>query len=101
MYYDLSEAQKEHVPAQAQRLPRGSAGAAFGNSENLLDAANYVVQAWNVITTITISNVFKTAAMLHTLQIEEIDEEEDNDEIDDKFSDLIQDRLTFVLLSKR
>ncbi len=68
MYYDLSEAQKEHVRTQAQRLPRGSTGAAFRNPTNLLDSANYVIQAWNAITPILISNAFIKAAILHTLQ---------------------------------
>jgi hypothetical protein len=44
-YHELDEAQKEHKRAQGQRLPRGAAGATFGNPAHLLDAANYVKRA--------------------------------------------------------
>jgi len=50
----------EHKHAQAQRLPRGAAGAAFGNPTHLLDAANYVKHAWDAVTSTTISNNIRT-----------------------------------------
>jgi hypothetical protein len=59
----MNQEQRENVCNRAQRLRRGSAGAAFGNPAHLLDAANYFIQAWNAITPITISRVFKKAAI--------------------------------------
>jgi hypothetical protein len=53
-FYELDEAQKQYKRTQAERLPRGSAGVAYGNPAHLLDAANYVVSAWDVITMDTI-----------------------------------------------
>ncbi len=46
----LVQIQKEHKHAQAQRLPRGAAGAAFGNPAHLLDAAHHVQCACNEVT---------------------------------------------------
>jgi hypothetical protein len=55
----MNQEQRENVCNRAQRLRRGSAGAAFGNPAHLLDAVNYVIQAWNAIIPITITNAFK------------------------------------------
>ena len=58
-YLDLDQTQKEHLRAQAQRLPRGAAGATFGNPAHLLDAATYVKRAWDAVSPTTICNAFK------------------------------------------
>ncbi len=45
--------------------PRGApAGVAYGNPAHLLDAANYVVTAWDAITSTTIRNAFIKADII-------------------------------------
>jgi len=90
-YNDLDQVQKEHKHAQAQRLPRGAAGAAFGNPAHLLDAANYVQHAWNDVTSTTISNAWRKAEIIEKL--EQV-EEEDAGELDDVTFDEILQQLT-------
>ncbi len=57
-FYDQDKTQKQHKHAQAQRLAKGAAGAAFGNPAHLLDAANYVKWAWDSVTSTTITNAW-------------------------------------------
>jgi hypothetical protein len=99
-YYDQDEAQKEHKRAQAQRLPRGSAGAAFGNPAHLLDAANYVKRAWDAITSTTISNAWKKAEIIPTL-VQDDSEEEDAEELSDGLVDELLQRLSNVNITEQ
>jgi len=82
----------EHKHAQAQRLPRGAAGAAFGNPTHLLDAANYVKHAWDAVTSTTISNAWRKAEII---EISEQDEQEDAEELDAMFDKILQDLSSF------
>jgi hypothetical protein len=91
-YYDQDKTQKKHKCAQAQRLPRGATGAAFGNPAHLLDAANYVKCAWDAITSTIISNAWRTAEVIPTLE-EDDDKEEDAEELDDGMFDKILQEL--------
>lgn len=99
-FYDQDEAQKEHKRAQAQRLPRGSAGAAFGNPAHLLDAANYVKRAWDAITSTTISNAWKKAEIIPTL-VQDDSEEEDAEELSDGLVDELLQCLSNVNITEQ
>ena len=55
-FYKLGNKLKAYKKEQANRLPYGAAGVAYGNPVNLLDAAQYVKLAWNSITDATIKN---------------------------------------------
>ena len=102
-FNELDNVQKEHKRAQGQRLLRGAAGTTYGNPAYLLDAANYVKCVVDAITSTTISNAFKKAEIIKTLQNEEEEQtqnenSEDDEEIsevdeefNDMFADLIQD----------
>jgi hypothetical protein len=98
-YHDQDEAQKEHKRAQAQRLPRGAAGAAFGNPAHLLDAANYVQCAWDAVTSTTISNAWRKAELFPTLKQD--DNEEDAEELDDGMFDEILQVLSRINITEQ
>lgn len=66
-YFELDEAQKQHKRTQAQMLPRGAAGTAYGNPAHILDAANYVKKAWDDITNDTIANAWRKAEIITRL----------------------------------
>ncbi len=87
----LVQIQKEHKHAQAQRIPRSAAGAAFGNPAHLLDAAHHVQCAWDEATSTTISNAWRKAEIIETL---EEDKEEDAEELDDVMFDKILQKLS-------
>lgn len=77
-FHSLDEAAKEHKRSQIGRLPRGSAGVAFGNPAHLLDAATYVKKAWDAVTPLTISNAFKKAKIMSEGNQESGQENEEN-----------------------
>ena len=92
-YLDLDQTQKEHLRAQAQRLPRGAAGATFGNPAHLLDAATYVKRAWDAFSPTTICNAFKNAEIIQAFLKEE--ERDEEDELDHMFAEVIQDLSSY------
>jgi hypothetical protein len=98
-YNDQDKAQKECKCAQAQRLPRGAAGAAFGNPAHLLDAANYVQCAWDAVTSTTISNAWRKAELFPTLKQD--DDEEDAGELDDGMFDEILQELSKMNIAQQ
>jgi len=91
-YYDLDQTQKEHKHAQAQRLPRGAVGAAFGNPAHLLYSANDVKHVWDAVTSTTISNAWRKTEII---DISEQDEEEDAEELNAMFDKMLQDLSSF------
>ena len=92
-YLDLDQTQKEHLRAQAQRLPRGAEGATFGNPAHLLDAATYVKRAWDAVSPTTICNAFKKAEIIQAFLKEE--ERDEEDELDHMFAEVIQDLSSY------
>ena len=67
------------------KLPRGAAGASYGNPVHLLDAANYIKHAWDAVSSTTIS---KNAEIVETLQNEE--DNLDVDELNNILASLMQ-----------
>ena len=53
---------------QANRLPRGAAGVAYGNPIHLLDAAQYIRLAWDSISDATIKNAYNFTTQLVPLR---------------------------------
>ena len=90
-FQDQDKTQKEHKCAQAQRLLKGAAGAAFGNPAYLLDAANYIKLAWDAITSTTIRNAWKKAEIIPAFEEDDGGEEEEAEELDDgMFDEILQ-----------
>ena len=63
-FCDLDESVRIHKTEQGKRLPRGTAGVAYGKPAHLLDAAHYVKQAWEFISDTSIRNSFNKAQLL-------------------------------------
>ena len=63
-FYQLDDEAKARKKEQARRLPRRSAGVLYGNPAHLLDAANYVKEAWDSVSEASISNAFKKAELM-------------------------------------
>jgi len=87
-YHGLNEVQKQQKQDQVGRLPRGAAGASYGKPAHLLDAANYITNAWATISSATIRNAFDKAGIMKTTIGQN---EEGNDNVDDL--EMIQNRL--------
>ena len=62
-FYKLGNKLKAHKKEQANRLPWGAAGVAYGNPVHLLDAAHYIKLAWDSISNATIRNTFNFASL--------------------------------------
>ena len=63
-HYELGEDIKTQIQNQTKRLQRGSAGVLYGHPAHLLDAATYVKQAWDDISSATIKNAFSKAEIM-------------------------------------
>ncbi|KAL2622001.1 hypothetical protein R1flu_002206 [Riccia fluitans] len=63
-FYQLDDAAKICKKEQGQRLRQGAAGAAYGNLAHLLDAANYVNEAWRSVSRMSIKNTFIKADIM-------------------------------------
>jgi hypothetical protein len=63
-FYELEEDVKRRKREQGERLRRGSAGVTYGNPAHLLDAAMYVKEAWNAVSSSSIRNAFKKAEIM-------------------------------------
>ena len=62
-FCDFDESVKIYKTEQGKRLPQGAAGVAHGKPAHLLDAAQYVKQAWGFISDTSIRNFFKKALL--------------------------------------
>jgi hypothetical protein len=98
--YNQDKTQKEHKHAQAQRLAKGAAGAAFGNLAHLLDAANYVKWAWDSVTSTTISNAWKKAEIILTFEKGDNDKEEAKELDDGMFNKILQELANISITEK-
>ncbi len=63
-FYELDEEAKLRKKMQGQRLRRGAARVAYGNPAHLLDAANYVKEAWQSVSPNSIKNAFIKANIM-------------------------------------
>jgi len=99
-YYDQDEIQKDRKCSQAQRPPRGASGAVFGNPAHLLDATNYVQHAWDAVTSTTISNAWRKANIIPTLE-QDGGKEEDVKELDDGMFDKIRQELSNISITEQ
>ena len=63
-FYELDENLKARKKEQAKRLLRGAAGVAYGKSDHMLDAAEYIKLAWDMISDATIKNAFNQAELV-------------------------------------
>ena len=68
-FYDLPEEIKSERIETRERLRRGSTGVHYGNSATLLDAANFVVEAWDAITASTLTNSFGKAEIISSWKV--------------------------------
>jgi hypothetical protein len=48
-----------------KRLRRGAAGVSYGNSAHLLDAASYVKEAWDSVSSSSIKNAFNKVELMN------------------------------------
>ncbi len=56
---------------QGQRLQYGATGVAYGNPAHLLDAGNYVKEAWQFVSPSSIQNAFIKAKIM-TLKVDQV-----------------------------
>jgi len=63
-FYELDEEAKLRKKMQGQRLRRDAAGVAYGNPAHLLDATNYVKEAWQSVSPNSIKNAFIKAKIM-------------------------------------
>ena len=62
-FYELGLKLKAHKREQANRLPQGAVGIAWGNPVHLLDAAQYIKLAWDSFSDATIKNAFNFTSL--------------------------------------
>ena len=62
-FYKLGNTLKAHKKVQANRLPRGAAGVAYGKPVHLLDAAQYIKLAWDSNSDATTKNAFNFTSL--------------------------------------
>ncbi|KAL2630074.1 hypothetical protein R1flu_014760 [Riccia fluitans] len=63
-FYQLDDEAKIHKKEEGQRLRWGVVGVAYGNPAHLLDAANYVNEAWQSVSCMSIKNAFIKADIM-------------------------------------
>ncbi|KAL2635964.1 hypothetical protein R1flu_007443 [Riccia fluitans] len=71
-FYQLDDEAKICKKEQGRRLRWGAAGAAYGNPAHLLDAANYVNEAWQSVSRMSIKNAFIKADIMPLDEDEEL-----------------------------
>ncbi len=64
-FYELDEQLKQRKRELGKWLRRGAAGVSYGNSAHLLDAASYVKEAWDSISSSSIKNAFNKAELMN------------------------------------
>lgn len=73
-YFKLDEDEERQLTEQAKSQRRGSTGVAYGKPAHLLDAANYISQAWDAVSPTTIKNCFCKADLGMDLHYEDVDD---------------------------
>lgn len=68
-FYGLDKEAKSRKKDQGRRLRRGAAGVIYGNPAHLLNATNYVKEAWDSVSPSLIKNAFVKAELM-TLDLE-------------------------------
>jgi hypothetical protein len=63
-FYELDEEAKLRKKMQGRKLRRCAVGVAYGNLAHLLDAANYVKEAWQSVSPSSIKNAFIKAEIM-------------------------------------
>ncbi len=64
-FYELDEQLKQQKRELGKRLWRGAEGVSYGNLAHLLDAASYVKEAWDSISSSSIKNAFSKAKLIN------------------------------------
>jgi hypothetical protein len=82
-FYQLDDEAKARKKEQARRLRRGSAGVLYGNPAHLLDAANYVKEAWDSVSEASIRNAFRKAEIMPNALCMEDEYNNNNTNIED------------------
>ena len=67
VFNDLSPSIQNQQQQQGAAIHRGAAGDHYGKSATILDAANYILEAWNSLTMDTITNCFVKADIIQNL----------------------------------
>ena len=63
-FYELDENLKARKKEQAKRLPRRTAGVAYGNPAHMLNETQYIKLAWHTISDVTIKNAFNKGELV-------------------------------------
>jgi len=64
-FYELDEQLKQRKKELGKRLRRGAAGVSYKNPAHLLDAASYVKEAWDSVSSNSIKNAFSKAELMN------------------------------------
>ena len=63
-FYELDQEAKQQKNELGRRLRRGAAGVSYGNPAHLLDAACYMKEAWDHVSSSSIKNAFIKADLM-------------------------------------
>jgi hypothetical protein len=64
-FYELDEQLKQRKRELGKRLRRGAAGVSYESPAHLLDAASYVKEAWDSVSSSSIKNAFSKAELMN------------------------------------
>jgi hypothetical protein len=64
-FYELDERLKQRKRELGKRLRRGVVGVSYGNPAHLLDAASYVNEAWDSVSSSSIKNAFNKVELMN------------------------------------
>ncbi len=64
-FYELDKQLKQRNKKLGKRLQRGAAGVSYKNLAHLLDAASYVKEAWDSVSSSFIKNAFNKAKLMN------------------------------------
>jgi hypothetical protein len=64
-FYELDEQLKQQKRELGKRLQQGAAGVSYENPAHLLDAASYVKEAWDSVSSSSIKNAFSKAKLMN------------------------------------
>jgi hypothetical protein len=64
-FYELDEQLKQQKRELGKRLRRSATGVSYGNLAHLLDAASYVIEAWDSVSSSSIKNAFSKVELMN------------------------------------
>jgi hypothetical protein len=64
-FYEFDDEAKNRKKDQGRRLCQGVAGVLYGNPMHMLDAANYVKDAWDYVSQTSIKNAFVKVELMN------------------------------------